>query len=361
MTKRAALILSGGKARRFQFNQEQWHDKALAELFGKPLLVHAIENVQDVVDEIVVCTSQEERKSQYIEVLEHYNADNVKIVVDEKIPHIKGPNVAILTALKAAKAQYCFTMPCDMPLLKPKVVDYLFNAADDAQVVVPMWPNSRLETLVLVLERKAALEITDTLCQLRRPRSDDIMRGAAKILFASAVGEIKTLDPELKSFVNINSQKDFNNLQTRQTQGPITQNQRLTLGTLPAPQLQQLREVGALYNQAKFQQATQTAATCAEQLEEQQAFFWAAISRENQGEALLSQSQQTQTQNATELDFKGKEAFVKAAENYRLEGKIYEENHIRFLSERTTADKTWCEAWAMGKHGKWNRYPPKTN
>ena len=46
MTKRAALILAGGKARRFQSKGETWQDKALAELSGKPLLIHAIENVR---------------------------------------------------------------------------------------------------------------------------------------------------------------------------------------------------------------------------------------------------------------------------------------------------------------------------
>ena len=54
MTKRAALILAGGKARRFQSKSEKWEDKALAELSGKPLLIHAIENVQDIVDEIAI-------------------------------------------------------------------------------------------------------------------------------------------------------------------------------------------------------------------------------------------------------------------------------------------------------------------
>ena len=50
MTRRAALILAGGKAQRFQNKREKWQDKALAELFGKPLLIHAIESVQDVVE-----------------------------------------------------------------------------------------------------------------------------------------------------------------------------------------------------------------------------------------------------------------------------------------------------------------------
>ena len=50
-----------------------------------------------------------------------------------------------------------------MPFLQPKVAEYLFNEAEGFEVVVPMWPNGRLETLMMVLERPSALEITETL------------------------------------------------------------------------------------------------------------------------------------------------------------------------------------------------------
>jgi len=49
MAKRAAIILSGGRAERFQNNHEKWQDKALVTLLGKPLLIHAVESVSEVV------------------------------------------------------------------------------------------------------------------------------------------------------------------------------------------------------------------------------------------------------------------------------------------------------------------------
>lgn len=68
MNRRAALILSGGKARRFQSTGEDWQDKALAVLSGKPLLIQAVENVQDIVDEVAVCVNDEERKTKYTQI-----------------------------------------------------------------------------------------------------------------------------------------------------------------------------------------------------------------------------------------------------------------------------------------------------
>jgi molybdopterin-guanine dinucleotide biosynthesis protein A len=359
MAKRAALILAGGKARRFQTKQDDWQDKALTELSGKPLLIHAVENVQNIVDEVAVCVNDEERKAKYAHVLKTHGL-NVKIVVDEKISHISGPNVAIMSGLKAVHADYCLTLPCDMPFLQPNVAEYLFNQAEGFEVVVPMWPNGRLETLIMVLERPSTLEITETLCQLKRPRSDDIPRGASKTLLVSPVNHIKTLDPKLKSFININSREDLTRLQTRRSYGPVTENVQLNLGVLAISDLWLLREGAKTLREGKVLEAQKTFAFCAGNLEVCDSFFWAALAEESQGEALLSLShKQSESESAAELDFEGKEAYLRAANSYRIEAKKYENNRALLLAERALADKAWCESWVMGKTGHTHRYPSK--
>jgi molybdopterin-guanine dinucleotide biosynthesis protein A len=360
MVKRAVLILAGGRARRFQSKSSTWQDKALAELFGKPLLIHAVENVRDVAEEIVICVNNEIRKAQYAETLIKHDIENVRLVVDEKNSHIEGPNVAILTGLKSVKADYCLTLPCDMPLMQPKVADYLLKVAEGFRVVVPMWSNGRLETLMMAVERESALEVTDTLCQLRRPRSDDIMRGALNILLVSPFAEIKALDPELKSFVNINSQEDLARLQTRQAQGPAAENIQLNLGALPLSQLQHLREAAALYHKSNFAEASAVFSSCASKLEKEKSFFWAGISRENEGASLLQWSQQQSEPKLTaEKNDEGKTALLNAARDYGLEAEQFEANRCRFLAERANIDRSWCEAWEQGKLGKRERFPPR--
>ena len=133
MAGRAALILSGGKASRFQTPNMSGQDKALAEVEGKPLLVHAVENVRGVVDEVIVCVNDEQRKACYTKLLEKYGL-TARIVVDEKVD-ISGPTVAIMTGLQATRADYCLTVPCDMPFLKPEVADFLFNQAEGFEVI----------------------------------------------------------------------------------------------------------------------------------------------------------------------------------------------------------------------------------
>jgi len=359
MAKRAALILAGGKSRRFQFKGGGWEDKALATLLGKPLLVRAIENVQGVVDEVAVSVNDEERGAKYSEILKKRAFKNVRVVVDEK-NDISGPTVAIMSGLRRIEEDYCLTLPCDMPFLQPKVADYLFKQAEGFDVAVPMWPNGRLETLLTVLDRRSGLEITETLCKLKRPRSDDIQRGAGKILLASTVDEIKALDPELKSFININSKEDLARLDTRRAHGSVTENLRLNLGVLSISDLQILRDNAGMIHEGKLSQAESTLASVASRLEACNSFFWAAVSWENQGEALLKHStQQVNSKTAAKLDFEDKEAFMKAANDYRLEAEMHEDHRCMLLAQRALADKAWCESWAMGKTSHVHRYPSK--
>lgn len=341
MTKRAAIILAGGKAKRFQTTQDRWQDKALAELDGKPLLVHAIQSIQDVVEEVVVVVNENEtRISQYREVLEKYQIQKTRIVADLKIKDLSGPLIAILTGLKATDADYCITIPCDVPMLSKKVAEYLFREVNGSYVAVPMWPNGRLETLLMVLERKSTLEIATVLCQLGRSHPDDIIRGSLQTLFVSPLGEVRTLDPELRSFININCQEDLNRLIPRQGQGPFVENVRLSLGVLAVGEIQRLTEASLKRDNSDFLGATKAFLECAVRFEDEDSAFWAAISREYEAKSLLSLLEKCGRQ---ELIEEIKEILLKAAQNYGSEAKMYEENRCYLLAERAKADKSWCE------------------
>ena len=265
-----------------------------------------------------------------------------------------------MSGLKSIQSDYCLTLPCDMPFMQPAVADYLFHESEGFEVVTPMWPNGRLETLIMVLERQIGLEISETLCKLNRPRSDDIQRGASKILFASPVDRIKMLDPELKSFININSKEDLSRLKTRPTHGAVTEDLPVKLSVTSISDLQLLRKGAEIFKEGKLSEAQSTFASCINNFEVSNSFFWAAISGESQGEVLLKMSKQKlEPEAATEHGFEGKEAYMNAANNYLVEAKIHAENRCMLLAERALADKAWCESWVMGKQGHVHRYPSK--
>ena len=347
MTKKAAIILAGGKGRRFQNQPEIWQDKTLAKLFDKPLLVHAIESVRKSVNEIVICVNDEMRKEMYNQILESYRISDIKLAIDKKCNGLGGPLVAILTGLKVVIGDYCFTLPGDMPLVKPQVIEYMFDLAREARVVVPMWPNGRIETLVMVLEKKSAFEIAETLCLVGRPRSDDLIRGALNVMFVSIVGELTKLDPKLESFVNINFPEDLTRLQPRRVVGEINQNMHLENGSLPFHELHLMKKASGLCGESKLLEASEILASCANRLEELRAFFWAALCRENEAKNIRSLAKQ----QTTPLDSKRERArsaksFLKAADNYELEARMHEECRCVFLAERARSDKVWCNSRA---------------
>jgi molybdenum cofactor guanylyltransferase len=361
MAKRAALILAGGSARRFQAKGESWQDKALALLQGKPLLIHAVENAESVVDEIVICVNNKERKAAYAELLEHHGFGKIKFAVDQANFDVSGPNLAILSGLNATEADYCLSLPCDMPFLKPEVARYLFSEAADCQVTVPMWPNGRLETLLMAMERKSSLQIAHALCALKRPRSDDIPRGASQIKLVSPVAEIRKLDPQLKSFININCKEDLTKLQTRHAHGSFKENVSLKTGNFQLSALRALLDGAEKTRKKEPAQASKIFESAVGGFERDEAFFWAGVAGENCGETLLKLAEKQAGSEASRLDFDGKEAYLKAANDYRLEAEMYEKNNCRLLEERALADKLWCESWGMGKSWHMHRYPSKVN
>jgi hypothetical protein len=159
------------------------------------------------------------------------------------------------------------------------------------------------------------------------------------------VSEIGALDPDFKSFVNINSQDDLVNLRPRQAQGPINNSIRINLDDLPIPKLQSLQSASFLFNQKKYLEAAEAFSSCATQLEKEACYFWAAISHENEGKSLLGYSKLHRKQEiSTEQSGKWKDALLKASIVYELEAKIFDKYEGIFLAERARSNKSWCKS-----------------
>ena len=63
MLQKLAVILAGGFSRRFG------RDKGLVVLAGKPLIVHVIDRVSKVADEVLVVVSSAEQKNKFETIL----------------------------------------------------------------------------------------------------------------------------------------------------------------------------------------------------------------------------------------------------------------------------------------------------
>jgi molybdopterin-guanine dinucleotide biosynthesis protein A len=344
--RKAAIILAGGQAKRFQVKGKQWIDKALVELFDRPLLIHIVERVMPVVDETIICVDNHARKLKYSRLLQNYSYKNVKLCIDEHFTFVKkGPAVAITTGLKATDVDLCIILPCDTPFIEPSVVEYLYKAVKDADIAVPIHPNGKLETLMMTCKRSNIVCIAETLCELGRDRPDDLIRGASKINLVYTVSELRNFDPEFKSFININSQEDLNRLATRVIKGgPIRESKILNRCRPTESELDELRMGSKYFFQENFLKALTIFSSLSSRLESRGLNFWGGISRDKEGEVLFGLSgRQGDVKMREDYWVKGKIAFTKAAEDYASEAEIYDKNQIEFLSKRARADRLWCQ------------------
>ncbi|MGQ9552089.1 MAG: molybdenum cofactor guanylyltransferase [Candidatus Bathycorpusculaceae bacterium] len=339
------MILAGGQARRFQAGKRFWEDKALALLFGRPLLVSVVERVSGVVGEVVVCVNDDARRLRYLQVLQEHSAGNVRVYADDEFVDVKGPIVGIFTGLRSAGADRCIVLPCDVPLIEPAVVDYLFNAVGGSCVAVPVWPDGGLESLVMACERAMAVEIAGALCELGRRRPDDIVRGAPEVAFVSIVASLKRFDPEFRSFVNINLPGDLALLPSRVVEGgPVKEDFRLRAGCPGTSELELLKAASKRYHAGEFLVAAELFSSLSARLAEGGLFFWAAVAKESEGKSLFGFSEvQRDAGLRREYVAKGRSAFAEAAENYRLEAEAYERSHVSFLAGHARADCSWCQ------------------
>jgi molybdopterin-guanine dinucleotide biosynthesis protein A len=185
---RTAVILAGGKGSRLNFVE-----KALLELHGKPILNHIIETLSCCVDEIIVVARDEEQQRRL-------HLAGVAIVRDEVQDF--GPVAGMCSGLSASSSHYAFVAACDMPFIKADVVDLLFHKAAGYDVAIPYPP----EPLHAVYRREATIRAAKVAIR-RRKGAIMCVVDQLQVNFVPK-DEIRLIDPNLCTFVNINSVED---------------------------------------------------------------------------------------------------------------------------------------------------------
>lgn len=110
----SAVILAGGKARRFQ-----GEDKGLIELMRRPLVAWVAERLQGHAGEVLVNANRN---------LERYAAIGHTVVPDY-LPDHPGPLAGLLAAARTAQQEWLLCVPCDTPFLPLDLVMQLHDHA----------------------------------------------------------------------------------------------------------------------------------------------------------------------------------------------------------------------------------------
>ena len=182
-----AVVLTGGTSSRMG------RPKALLPFDGEPLIVHIVRHLKRVFAETVVVAAPE----QELPLLP------VALVRDQVA--YQGPVSGIYRGLKAATKEVCFVTSCDAPFLDLALISHLLSEISDCDVVVPFW-QERFQPLHAVYRRSVAPLLHE---QLERGELRPIFLYDKVRTRKVHEDEIRTLDPEGMSFLNMNSPADY--------------------------------------------------------------------------------------------------------------------------------------------------------
>ncbi|MEM2995222.1 MAG: molybdenum cofactor guanylyltransferase [Candidatus Bathyarchaeia archaeon] len=210
---KTAIILAGGFSSRFG------KDKGLLPLANKPLIKHVLDVVDSLVDEEIVVVSSKSQVEGYAKVV---NA-NVKIVVDTLNMH--SPLVGALTGFRAAMGEYALLLSCDTPFISKSVLALLFDLSPNRNAVIPRWPNGYIEPLQAVYRVKPALESAEKALASGKFSMRSMVDGLRGVRYISTL-VLQQLDPNLKTFFNINTPIDLKRAERFLTRGFTNENKR---------------------------------------------------------------------------------------------------------------------------------------
>jgi molybdopterin-guanine dinucleotide biosynthesis protein A len=193
----AAIILVGGRSRRMG------RDKAFLPLPGN----NGITFVQHLASLLTSQCSQVILVARDALQAADYMLPGVRIITD-RISDI-GPLMGIYSGLSAVHSSHALVTAVDMPFLQPDVVAFLLSQPLDDALLVPV-VNDIPQVLLAVYPRSILQEVEDRLQAGRRdPRS---LLDVAKVRYI-AEAQLRKVDPQLQSFVNINTSEEWEHYQ----------------------------------------------------------------------------------------------------------------------------------------------------
>ncbi|MGB9940659.1 molybdenum cofactor guanylyltransferase [Methanosarcina sp.] len=200
MKFRSAIVLAGGRGRRMGMVE-----KALLEFEGKTILERLLESLFRAVDEVILSVRDKNQEEKLRPVLEKFPAREIRFCFDTL--EDAGPLEGIRAGLLESRAEYSFVCAGDMPFVDSWVVDLLFEKASGHDAALPKWEDGNFEPLHAVYSRKLIPEIEKAFERGKRSVLAPVFE--MKDVVFVGVSEIREIDPELRSFVNINTVEDI--------------------------------------------------------------------------------------------------------------------------------------------------------
>lgn len=181
-------------------------DKGSMSFHGKPMIIHVIETLTHVADEIVLVLRDKNQADEYKKFLKDLKlTENINFKICTDILKDQGPLAGILTGFQHIVSNKAMVLPCDSPFVSEFFVKKMFELSgySDFDAFVPKWSDGRLEPLHSIYKKNSQPVI-------RKLLEEDILDVKSFITKLDVKFiDVESLDPTGRSFFNINQMKDI--------------------------------------------------------------------------------------------------------------------------------------------------------
>lgn len=183
----SAAVMAGGKSRRMG------QDKAWLDLGdGRPIVRRVVDVLREVADEVFIVANDERFASLGLRVVPDRYPDG-------------GVLGGIATGVAAAAHDRVLVAACDMPFLSPAVFRLLVARSGGAEAVIPVVGAD--QEALHALYTKACLPAMERALASGRRRVISFFGDVRLRVVEEA--ELRAVDPELRSFTNLNTPEEL--------------------------------------------------------------------------------------------------------------------------------------------------------
>ena len=189
ITDVTGILLAGGKSRRMG------EDKRFLRVGDRSLFERSLGVLRSLFRGVLVVIAQD---SPTLEA-------EVPVIRD-LVPNC-GNLGGLYTGLRQASTEHVFVVACDMPFLNPEVVRYLAQFKDDADLVM-VQRETGLEPMHALYGRRC-LPVLEEMVRTRHLKIQEIVEHSSLNVRLIKGTELSRIDPEGRSFVNVNTPLDL--------------------------------------------------------------------------------------------------------------------------------------------------------
>ena len=185
-----AIVLAGGESRRMG------QDKANLILGEKSLLQTVVATMEQIFPAVIVSVRQLRPAINCLQVCD--------------LPSHQGPLAGLFAGLQQAGTPWIFAVACDMPFLKPPVIECLSRYRNGVEAVVPM-VNGYPQPLA-AFYTKGSLGVVSEILSGNGKQSFRSVLDRLKVCYVTENPLLET-DPDLGSFRDLDTPQDIKSVQ----------------------------------------------------------------------------------------------------------------------------------------------------